>query len=242
MKKLLWVAMTAVGLSSTAIADVNLKHFNDLIQGVTIEKTQPSEIEGLYEVFVKETPYPIFISKDGRYMLEGNAVDLVRGINLSETYINSHIKEKMDQVNEKDMVIYKAPKEEQVVTVFTTTDCPFCRMLHSQLDEYLAEGITVRYLAFPYRGLNSQGYEDMVSVWCSDNRNEALNQAVTFAEAKKGQQIPAKSCNNPVADQYKLALELGVQGTPAIILEDGSMIPGYVPAKELKKRIEMKGL
>ncbi len=242
MKKLLLVTMTALGINTVAFADVNLKHFNDLIQGVTIEKTQPSEIEGLYEVFVKETPYPIFISKDGRYMLEGNAVDLVKGINLSENYINSHIKGKIDQVNEKDMVIYKAPKEEQVITVFTTTDCPFCRMLHSQLDDYLAEGITVRYLAFPYRGLNSQGYQDMVSVWCSDNRNVALNQAVSFAEAKKGEQIPAKSCKNPVADQYQLAIELGVQGTPAIILQDGSMIPGYVPPKELKKRIEMKGL
>ncbi len=242
MKKLLLITMTTLGLSTTAFADINLKPFHDLIQGVTIEKIQPSEIEGLYEVFIAEMPYPIFISKDGRYMIEGNAVDLVKGINLSEIYINSHVKDKIDQVKEQDMVIYRAPKESKVVTIFTTTDCPFCRKLHSQLDDYLAEGITVRYLAFPYRGLNSQGYQDMVSVWCSDDRNSALNQAVTFAEEKSGAQIPTKSCSNPIADQYKLALELGVQGTPAIILEDGSMIPGYVPPKELKKQIEARGL
>jgi thiol:disulfide interchange protein DsbC len=38
---------------------------------------------------------------------------------------------------------------------------------------------------------------------------------------------------NPVAAQYQLGQELGVRGTPAIITQDGQMIPGYQSADEL---------
>ncbi len=242
MKKTLLSGLVLLGMANVALAQADLTHFNKLIQGVTIEKTQPSEIEGFYEVFLKESPYPVFLSKDGRYMLEGNAIDLVKGINLSDNYVNERNKDKIDAIAEKDMTIYRSPNEKHVVTVFTTTDCPFCRMLHSQLDDYLENGITVRYLAFPYRGLNSKGYEDMVSVWCSPDRNKALDKAVQLAEAKSQESIETQSCKNPVSDQYKLAIEMGVQGTPAIFLEDGSMIPGYVSPKDLLQRIESRGL
>ena len=242
MKKLLLVSTTLLGLYSVANADVDLKHFNNLIQGVTVEEVQPSVIDGLYEVFVKESPYPIFLSKDGKYMLEGNAIDLIKGVNMSENYANRQNKEKIAKINPADMVIYKSPKETNVVTVFTTTDCPYCRMLHAQIDDYLAEGITVRYIAFPYRGLSSEGYQEMVSVWCADNRNKALDDAVAYADNRGRVKPKPANCKNPIADQYQLALEMGVQGTPAIILEDGAILPGYLPPKELRKRIDARDL
>lgn len=239
MKKLLLTSAMLIGLSGVAAAEVNLEHFNNLIQGVTVEKVQPSVIDGMYEVFVKESLYPIFLSKDGKYMLEGNAIDLVKGINMSETYVNAKNKEKIATLDEKDMVIYKAPNEKYVVTVFTTTDCPFCRRLHSQMDEYLAEGITVRYIGFPFRGLSSQGYTDLVSVWCASDRKAALDSAVTFAEGKGGAAPKTASCTNPIQDQYQLGIEMGVTGTPAIVLSDGSILAGYLPAKDLVKRLEL---
>ena len=239
MKKLLLSSAIFLGLSSAAFADANLQHFNNLIQGVTIEKVQASEIDGLYEVFVKESLYPIFLSKDGKYMLEGNAIDLVKGVNMSESYVNAKNKDKIKTLDEKDMVIYKAPNEKYVVTVFTTTDCPFCRRLHEQRDQYLAEGITIRYLGFPFRGLSSQGYSDLVSIWCSDDRQAALDGAVKFAEGKGGAAPKAVSCKNPIQDQYQLGIDMGVSGTPAIVMPDGSIIAGYLPAKDLLKRLEM---
>lgn len=242
MKKLLLTSATLIGLSGVAFAEANLEHFNNLIQGVTVEKVQPSVIGDLYEVFVKESPYPIFLSKDGKYMLEGNAIDLVKGENMSESYANVKNKDLIAGLDEKDMLIYKSPKEQHVVTIFTTTDCPFCRMLHAQMDDYLAQGITVRYIGFPYRGLNSDGHKEMAAVWCAADRNSAMDEAVTRAEGKGGAAPKAASCDNPIADQYNLALEMGIQGTPAIILEDGAILSGYLSPQDLKKRIEARGL
>jgi thiol:disulfide interchange protein DsbC len=40
-----------------------------------------------------------------------------------------------------------------------------------------------------------------------------------------------------VADHYNAGIAVGVSGTPALILEDGTMIPGLVPPQQLKQRI-----
>jgi thiol:disulfide interchange protein DsbC len=51
---------------------------------------------------------------------------------------------------------------------------------------------------------------------------------------KNQESLPENVCaDNPVAAQYELGLKLGVQGTPAMVTEDGSLIPGYQPADEL---------
>lgn len=88
-------------------------------------------------------------------------------------------------------------------------------------------GIAVRYLAFPRTGLNTETHIKMVSTWCADDPN------VMFTSAARGGEVPAASCEDPVAAQYQLGREVGVTGTPALVLEDGTILPGYVPADTL---------
>jgi thiol:disulfide interchange protein DsbC len=125
------------------------------------------------------------------------------------------------------VIEFKADKEKYVVNVFTDISCGYCRKLHNEIAEYNKKGITVRYLAFPRGGLVSQSYKDMVSVWCSADKQEAMT------TAKGGGQVADTSCENKVAQQYKFGQAIGVSGTPNIILPDGTMIPGYQPPKEL---------
>jgi len=66
-----------------------------------------------------------------------------------------------------------------------------------------------------------------VSVWCAKDQQKALN------IAKAGGDIEEKTCKNPIKEHLQLARELGVRGTPAIILEDGELLPGYVPVDKL---------
>ena len=75
-----------------------------------------------------------------------------------------------------------------------------------------------------------KGAADMkktVSVWCSDDQQTALD------TAKSGGKVEEKTCDNPINDHLKIARELGVRGTPAILLEDGRLLPGYVPVDKL---------
>ncbi len=128
----------------------------------------------------------------------------------------------------KDSAIeFKSAKEKYVLHVFTDATCGYCRKLHNEMDILNGLGITVRYLAFPRQGLNSKVYSDAVSIWCSENPQEAMT------KAKAGGNIASKSCENEVAEQYNFGKAIGVNGTPNIIMPDGSVIPGYQPAQSL---------
>ena len=119
------------------------------------------------------------------------------------------------------------------VLVFTDTDCGYCRKLHQEMADYNALGIEVRYVAYPRAGLGSPTYERMVSAWCAAEPLAALTRL------KNGDSIPSKTCVNPVADQYELGQQIGLSGTPTIVLADGRMLPGYTPAAQLAEILEL---
>ena len=98
--------------------------------------------------------------------------------------------------------------------------------------EYNKRGITVRYLAFPRGGPNSQSFSDMESVWCATDKQQAMN------VAKAGDSISKAECANKVHDQYLFGQQIGVTGTPAMILADGSIVPGYQPAAQLEQALQ----
>jgi thiol:disulfide interchange protein DsbC len=116
--------------------------------------------------------------------------------------------------------------------VFTDIDCGYCRKLHSEIDQYMAEGITINYLFFPRAGKPSESYDKAVSVWCASDRKAALT------AAKKGETVPTKTCKNPIDDHMKLAEEFDVKGTPMIVTAEGAVFPGYLPAKQLLTVLE----
>jgi len=99
------------------------------------------------------------------------------------------------------------------------------------VSDVVAAGVQVRYLAFPRAGVGSKSYDKYVSVWCSDDQQSSLT------TAKAGGSVPSASCDNPVEESYKLGQQVGVRGTPTIVLDDGTVTPGYVPHKELLKRM-----
>jgi len=122
------------------------------------------------------------------------------------------------------------PKGEtkHTVTIFTDIDCGYCRKLHREVARYTKAGIAIRYLAFPRSGPNTESYFKAVTVWCSDDPRDALTRS------KSGEKLARKTCaNQPVDAHMAVAEKVGVSGTPTIVLADGSVIPGYVPADRL---------
>ncbi|PJF39317.1 MAG: disulfide bond formation protein DsbC, partial [Phototrophicales bacterium] len=61
-----------------------------------------------------------------------------------------------------------------------------------------------------------------------------------LTKAKNGEEIEDKNCDNPVKKQYELGQRIGISGTPAIILDDGRLIPGYLPPQKLAATLNIK--
>ena len=208
------------------------KVLSDLVPGKTPDRLEPSPLPGLYQAVYG--PQVFYVSKDGRFVVDGDVVDVKQGKNLTEDLRAAGRLKLIDSVDPANMIIFAPAHVKHVVTVFTDVDCPYCRKLHSQIDEYNRYGIEIRYLAFPRTGLNTPSYYKAVSVWCAADRKKAIT------EAKLGEPVPARKCSSPVDGQLALAGELGISGTPTLILEDGRVLPGYVPPKKLSQYLDGK--
>lgn len=169
----------------------------------------------------------VYMSPDGRYILQGSILDLVQKVDLTEQAKGASRKAALSKVDEKSMFVFAPKKTAHTITVFTDVDCQYCRKMHAEIDEYLKRGIKVRYMMFPRAGLGSPSFDKAVSAWCADDRNVALT------KAKSGSPIKQAHCDSPIAQQFELGAKLGVRGTPAIVTESGDLFMGYKSAAEL---------
>lgn len=223
------VAFQTVSAEST-VPDAVKASLGELVPELAPSSIRPSPVNGLYEVAYG--PNLLYISGDGRYVLRGDLLEPGAGRNLTEERRSAARIKVIEALGEDSMVVFEPESTKHTVSVFTDIDCPYCRKFHQEVGELNKSGVKVRYLAFPRSGQGSRGYEKAVSVWCAKDRSSAMT------DAKAGKEIPKKDCDNPIADHFQAGRSVGVTGTPAIVLDDGQLVPGYVPAKRLVKALQ----
>ncbi|MFK7916124.1 MAG: DsbC family protein [Pseudomonadales bacterium] len=197
--------------------------------GLPVESVTKTPVAGLVALNLTdgETYYG---TEDGRYLFSGDLFRLDDNdlVNLSEERRSGQRKTLLASIETKDTVVFAPNKQAKAsLYVFTDVDCGYCRKLHQEVPALNAMGIEVRYLAYPRAGVGSPSYDKIVSAWCARDPQAALT------NLKAGQNIKTQTCTNPVANQYDLGRQMGINGTPAIVLEDGTLLPGYMPAAQL---------
>lgn len=233
MKKRIAAAVSAVGLllasmsplATAAGVDDVYKSLRQAMPSLSKDDISPSPVEGIYEVNRGMSFF--YATSDGRYVFSGDLVDVASGTSITENTRKSLRLQQLAQVDSDSLILFPAEKEKYRITVFTDIDCGYCRKLHREMADYNARGITVAYLFYPRSGPNTPSFTKAESVWCAADRNVAMT------SAKQGATIKTEKCSNPIRQQFELGQSLGVRGTPALVLPDGSMQPGYLPADRL---------
>ena len=202
------------------------------IDGIKPDDVRMSPVNGLYEI--ARGSQIGYASPDGKYVILGDMIDIDSNANLSESRRRTIRERLIETVPESEMIVFSPKDPKYTITVFTDIDCGYCRRLHSQIAEYNRLGIRVRYLFFPRSGPNTDSWHKAEAVWCAQNRNDALTRA------KLGEVIKSADCgaDNIVARDYELGHKLEVDGTPAIFLSTGEMLPGYSPPGQLAKYLK----
>ncbi len=235
-KRMLVVMALLSSFSISALADDSAvrETLSRIIPGQAPDLIEETPYKGLYEVVYGSDIF--YLSENGRYLFQGDMVDLTTQNNLTEARRTKGRLKLMDTVALDTRISFKpqggAPVH--VVDVFTDVDCFYCQKLHNEMADYLNEGIEIRYLAFPRAGVGSHSYEKIVSVWC------AKDQKAVMTLAKNKQQPEKRECDNPVKEHMELGRQIGVSGTPALVFSDGTLMPGYLPASQLRKILDEK--
>lgn len=221
-------AVKSVGFDKDAITKV-LQTYQ-----LNISSIEPSPINDLFEVVTDKGV--VYATPKGDYFIYGQLFYTSEkgSVNLTEraqAKRNLALFEEADV--EKELIIFPAKDEKYVITVFTDTTCGYCKKLHSEMKEYNDLGITIRYLAFPRSGERSPNIGQMSAIWCSVDKVNSMN----LAKVDKFDEVSEK-CTDVIRRHMKLGEAMGVSGTPAILLKDGTMLSGYMPAKQLLSVLE----
>lgn len=219
----LWV-QGLLGLANAQEASIEENLARLLPSNMKVEAIQETPMEGVYEVTAGSQT--MYVHSVGEFLMIGDVYDTKRKVNLGEERKNAQMSEAMKSVPESQMIVMGEDLDRHVV-VFTDTDCGYCQRFHSQVAQLNEKGLQVRYLMFPRAGLESASYREAVSVWCAEDQGAAMT------VAKAGGRVDPAVCENPVADQYALGQTIGIRGTPTMILDNGKVIPGYMPVDKL---------
>ncbi len=202
---------------------------------MNVARVENAPMKGFYQVLADGEV--LYVSADNKLMLVGDVISLDKTRkSLTEEVRKAARLKLLQSLNDSDMVVFKPKKVDHVVTVFTDVDCGYCRKFHSEMQSYLDKGIEVRYMSFPRAGKNSESYNKAVTIWCSKNPQEAMNKAKLTDTFKADEKLCAKSA---IVDRsLDIVRQLGLNGTPALLLEDGTILPGYMPADKLSSLLD----
>jgi len=233
---LLTVCLIAVSSSVFAADDAELEvvraKMNEMFDQIGPENVDESPVDGWYTVH--KGSIVAYVSADGRYLLQGDMIDLDQQVNLTEQTRNVTRREIMSTLEDDQTIIFSPEEVKHRVTVFTDVDCTYCRKLHSQIDEYMAAGIEVRYLLYPRSGPASRSWNTSEDIWCSRDRNQALT------AAKMDRDFESQKCDaSTISEHYMLGQNVGLTGTPALVFDDGTLVSGYLPPATLASRLQL---
>lgn len=202
------------------------------LESIGADQVTRSPAPGLYEV--QDGMAFAYVTGDGRYLVQGDLIDLETGVVLTEQRRNQYRAQRVGELASTGIEFAPIDRaERQRVHVFIDVDCRYCTDLHREVPALNREGVAVSYLFYPRRGEQSEGFELAQKAWCAEDQRKALTQLFEGASMDK----PA-GCADPVAEHLAVALDLGVRGTPMIVLPDGGIHYGYLEADDLLQQLE----
>ncbi len=226
--------LTAALIASASLADEAKDNAYKALQALlpsssTIDSFAETKAPNVYEAVLSGQIYHIYAVGD--HILVGEAFNIVTRTSLKEAKVEELALKVVESTSLDSMIRFAAADHKRYVTVFTDIDCVYCRRFHREVPKLTEAGVEVRYMAFPRAGIPSSSYDKAVNVWCSEDQQQAMT------DAKNGIDIESENCTNPVAVQYDAAVSAGISGTPMIVLDNGTLISGYLPYEQLLGRL-----
>jgi len=235
MLKPLIIALSLITTSAFATKDEVINNLSRFFGEIEKQDIVESPFIGVYEVITYNPIDSMLVSENGKYLIQGDVVDLTtRSLIQKSDQVKNLKLALINTVKDNDKIVYQSDNEKYQIHVFTDVDCPFCKRLHNNMGKMNDLGITVKYLAAPLASLHPRAQGKMQKIWCAGDRNLAMD---NYNDTGVVEESP--SCDDPVANQLAISKQLGVNGTPAIFLSDGTHLPGYLPADKLLRKIQI---
>ena len=213
--------------TAAAIKDTLQKNYEQLIGPV--DQVKKSPIPGLYEVVTGD--HIFYTDKTAQYLIDGAMFDLKARRNLTEAHARVLFAVDFSKLP-FDIAVKKVKGNgSRKMAYFTDPNCGWCKKLEHDLQD--VTDVTLYLFISTYIGGNDSA-EKAQAIWCSADRVKAWDDLML-----RGVQPAPGKCDTPTAQVMELGKKLRVNGTPALIFANGVINPGYLPAADLNKALDI---
>jgi thiol:disulfide interchange protein DsbC len=197
-----------------------------------IDEVRPAPVPGLFEVRIGSEL--MYTDPKGLYIIQGEVIDTTTRRNLTEERINKITAIDFASLPLKDAIVWKNGSGKRKIAVFADPNCGYCKKFERDLQA--VKDVTVYTFVIPILGGDSP--EKARSIWCAkDNTTTWRN---WMLEGSNPARLMANCDSSALERNLALARKHRVNGTPAIVFEDGTRVPGALPAAEVEKRLSGK--
>ncbi|MBL8287351.1 MAG: DsbC family protein [Rubrivivax sp.] len=194
-----------------------------------IDEIRPAPIAGLYEVRYGGTELLYADASGDHIVVNGSIIETRTRTDLTEQRMEKLLAIDFAQLPLKDAIVIKQGSGTRKLAVFVDPNCGYCKRFERDLAS--VKDLTVYTFLMPILGPDSTVKSR--AIWCAKDGARAWRSWMldgVAPEAPKGQ------CDFAGVERN---LEFGrkhrINGTPALVFEDGTRKPGAIPAEMLEK-------
>lgn len=233
MKKLILTASilfaTTASISHAAKTDDVKSKVLQNYPATTVSQVNETPLKNIYEVVMGKNV--AYTDEEARYFIFGNLFDMKTQTDLTTTPSNKIEIGFPSKERLKDAVKTVKGNGKRKLAVFSDPDCPYCQQLEHNLQSIT--DVTIYTFLFPLESLHPRAKGTAISIWCAKDQSKAYHEYML-----ENKQPQVKNCENPIDRNVQFGGSMGIQGTPSVIFEDGSLIPGAISAPELERQLQ----
>ena len=217
--------------------DEMLNLIKESIPDVKIIEVRPAPLKGLWEVAIETKGQKgiVYIDFSNKYIVSGSIFDITTKTNLTGERLFNLNKVDISQIPLDNALLMGDKDASKKVIIFTDPECPYCGKLHHEIKKVLEKRKDIAFYIklFPLVKLHPKAHmKNLMAIVCEKSLK-------LLEDSFAGKRMPEAKCKTSEVDEnLKLAEKLGIRGTPAIILPDGGIIPGYKDADSIISLID----
>ena len=229
-RQLATAALAVLSLAAQADEAAIRKNLADRMpQLPAIDEVSRTPMAGLWEVRIGSDV--LYTDESGNYLIEGSLFDTKSRTDLTKARVDKLTAIDVASLPLKDAMVQKQGTGARKLVVFADPNCGYCKRLERDL--VTLKDVTIYTFLLPVLGPDSQAKSR--DIWCAKDSQKTWRSWMIDAST------PPKSIGQCDTSAIERNLALGrkyrINGTPAIVFEDGSRAPGAIPAAQIDKRL-----
>ncbi len=194
-----------------------------------IDEVSKTPIPGVWEV--RMGTELVYSDETGNHLIQGSIIDTRSKIDLTQARIDKLTAIDFASLPLKNAVLIKQGTGARKVVVFADPNCGYCKRLEK--DMMSLKDVSIYTFIYPILGPDSNAKSK--DIWCAKDPAKAWRSWMVDG------QLPAKAgtgCDTAALDANgEMGRKFKVQGTPAVVFEDGSRAPGAIPNAQIEARM-----